>query len=467
MSVQETASDRHDHPAGATGRAPGLRRARVLVAAQLRRRRVVAGLGVLLLLAIAVTAEFAPGTSSGFTASVANNGNTVGTAPNFSPSGGVLPYNDTFQGGDSGWNDYGGTWATATATSGDTYTESTAGSGGPKAVTGQTSWTDYTLQGDVRINSGSQAGFVFRVTSPGVGNDTMNGYYLGLYTSGAMILGRENNSYAQLNSTAMTVATATWYHVTIQAVGCQFTYTAQPLNQALGIGTVTSATYTATGCPTAGAIGIREFGSGASWRNITATAGGTTSTAIAPYESQFGSTLASTTGWTTYGGTWATSLGNETYSNSATTAGAKAIAGTATWGNYSLTGDVLMTTAPTTTTGAGFLVRASGAATGLNSVNGYYVNLSSTTLSITRIASGTPTVLDSDPLPAALGANTWYHVTVEAVGCTITATAQLETGSALTQSTFTDTGCTATTGQIGLRTLGTPASWRAVAVTPR
>ncbi|ROQ38213.1 uncharacterized protein DUF1080 [Frondihabitans sp. PhB188] len=467
MSVQETASDRTNQPADATGQAPAPHRARTWVSAQLRRRRVVAGVGVLLLAAVALTAELAPGTSSGFTATVGTTSNTVGTAPNFSPSGGVLPYNDTWDGGDSGWNDYSGTWATASATSGSTYTESSSAANGPKAVTGQTSWTDYTLQGDVKINSGSQAGLLFRVQGPGVGNDTLNGYYLGLYTSGSMTLGRENNSYTALKSTAGTVAAGTWYHVTIQAVGCVFTYTMQPLGQLLGTGPVTSATYTDAGCPTAGAIGVREFGSGASWRNITATSGGTTSTAIAPYLSQFGATTAATSGWSTYGGTWSTNTGNETYANSSSTAGAKALTGTSTWGNYSLTGDVLMTSAPTATTGAGFLVRASGASSGLNNVAGYYVNLSSTNLSITRIASGTATVLDTDPLPATLGASTWYHVTVEAVGCTISATAQLKTGSVLTRSTAADTGCAATSGLVGLRTLGTPATWRAIAVTPR
>jgi hypothetical protein len=435
------------------------------------RPRVVAGVGALLLALVVVTAELAPGTSSGFNAGITNSTDTVGTAPNFTASAGALPFTDDWANGDAGWNTYNGTWTAANATSGPTYTESTAGAGGPKAVSGQTTWGDYTLQGDVRINSGTQAGLLFRVTSPTAGNDALNGYYLGLYTTGSIVLGRQNNNYTALKTTALPALAPganTWYHLTVQAVGCVFTYTAQPLDQ-VGIGTVTSGTYTDTNCPTSGAIGVREFGSGASFRNITATSGGTTSSTPAPYLSQFGAmglTSPSTSGWTTYGGSWATSTANETYSDSTGTAGDRAVT-TAPSTNYSLTGDVLMTTAPTGATGAGFLVRAGGTASGLNAVTGYYVGLNSTNLSITRISSGVATVLDTDALPAALGAGTWYHVTVEVVACQITATAISKAGGQWTRSTFTDTGCTQAPGQIGLRSLGTPASWRAIAATPR
>lgn len=465
-------TDQESVPArGTPGPRPLRRRARdastrLIVATKLAKRRTVAVVGVLLLAAVAATAAFAPGTSSGFSAVVGNNSNSASTAPNFSPSGGVLPFDDSWAGGNTGWNDYGGSWATAAAASGATYSDSLGGTAGNKSVSGQTSWTDYTLQGDVKITSGTQAGLVFRVQNPGVGADTLNGYYLGVYTSGSLTLGRENNGYASLKSTAYPVSTGTWYHLTVQVVGCVVTASVLQVGSSSSTAP-TTLTYTDTGCPTSGAIGVRDYGSTASFRNITATAGGTTSTAIAPYYAPFANTFLPTGGWTSYGGLWTASSGNETYNNITGGSGEKSVAGLSTWGNYTLTGDVQLVSTASAATSAGLLVRVSNPTNAVNGLNGYYAGVSSTTLSLVRLTSGTATPLASGSLPAALGTNTWYHLTVEAVGCTITATAQLKTGSALTVASVVDTGCTATTGQIGVRTIGTTAQWRDIAVTPR
>ena len=141
--------------------------------------------------------------------------------------------------------------------------------------------------------------------------------------------------------------------------------------------------------------------------------------------------------------------------------------GLSTWGNYSLTGDVQLNSSATTTTSAGFMVRVANPATGLDAGTGYYAGLSSTTLSLVDISGGTTNVLATAPLPATLGTNTWYHLTVEAVGCTITATAQLKTGSTLTIASGTDTTSCQMTGAVAARTVGTTATWRDIAVTPR
>ncbi|WP_286343226.1 family 16 glycoside hydrolase [Frondihabitans sucicola] len=233
---------------GTPGRRSGRSRARALVAGQLAKRRTVALVGVLLLLAVVATAALAPGTSSGFDAVIGSSSNSAGTAPNFSPSGGVLPFDDSWAGGDSGWNDYGGSWTTATAASGATYTETAGGASGNKAVSGQASWTDYTVQGDVKITSGTQAGLVFRVQNPTVGADALNGYYLGLYTSGTLTLGRQNNGYAALKSVAYPTSAGTWYHLTVQVVGCVITASALQVGSSSGTVPTTLA-YTDTGCP--------------------------------------------------------------------------------------------------------------------------------------------------------------------------------------------------------------------------
>jgi hypothetical protein len=333
-------------------------------------------------------------------------------------------------------------------------------------VTGQTGWTDYTVAGDVKIVSGTQAGLLFRVTSPGVGADRLNGYYIGLYTSGQMTLGRENNSYAPLASVAYPVSAGSWYHVTVQAVGCTFTASVVAVG-ATPPTTPTFLGYTDAGCPPSGAIGVRDYASTASFRNITATAGGTTSTAIAPYYAPFANIGTPAQGQTTYGGLWTALGGNETYSDNLAGQGDKSVMGLSTWGNYSLTGDVQLNSSATTSTSAGYLVRVANPSTGLNAVTGYYAGVSSTTLSLVDIRAGTATTLASAPLPATLGVNTWYHLTVEAVGCTITATAQLKTGSTLSIASGTDSTSCQATGSVAARTVGTTATWRDIAVTPR
>ncbi|RKR74525.1 family 16 glycoside hydrolase [Frondihabitans australicus] len=461
MADQESA-----HDTGAASAPRGVGRARRLLRLTRGRRGAVWATGLLLLAAIVVTVELTPGTSSGFSAVINNSQNTVGTAPNFSASGGVLPYSDGWAGGDTGWIDYGGTWTTASTASGATYTESAGGGAGNKAISGQTSWTDYTLQGDVKILSGTQAGLVFRVTNPGVGADTLNGYYLGLYTSGTMTLGRENNSYASLKSSTYAVSTNTWYHLAVQVVGCVITASVVQVGATPPV-TPTYLSYTDTGCPTSGAIGVRDYASTAAFRNITATAGGTTSTTIAPYYAPFANVLTPQYGQTTYGGLWTASSANETYTDNTGGQGDKSVMGLTTWGNYSLTGDVQLNSSATTSTSSGFIVRVVNPSNAVNGMTGYYAGVSSTSLVLVDINSGTATTMATAALPATLGTNTWYHLTVEAVGCTITATAQLKTGSALTVASATDSTSCQTTGAVGVRTIGTSATWRDVAVTPR
>ena len=285
MSDQETTPHGTGRRPAGGRRAPGILRPRSF-RLPVGRRRAAWISGILLLAAIVVTAAVTPGTSSGFSAVISNSSDKASTAPNFSPSGGVLPFDDSWAGSDLGWNDYGGTWTTAAAASGATYTESLGGGSGNKAVSGQTSWTDYTLQGDVKITSGTQAGLVFRVQNPGVGADTLNGYYLGLYTTGSLTLGRENNGYTALKSATYLPSSNTWYHLTVQVVGCVITASVAQVGGLITT-TPTTLTYTDTGCPTSGAIGVRDYGSTASFRNVTATAGGTTSTATATYLAPF------------------------------------------------------------------------------------------------------------------------------------------------------------------------------------
>lgn len=123
---------------------------------------------------------------------------------------------DDFQdGNDTGWTRYGG----SVAFSSGLY--NLANSSG----TGKSSWvtpaSDFTLEADVQIGSGSgDAGLIFRATSLGTGSDAMNGYYAGINESGdALVLGRMNGAWTQLASVPLTIAASTWYHVKVVAVG--------------------------------------------------------------------------------------------------------------------------------------------------------------------------------------------------------------------------------------------------------
>jgi hypothetical protein len=378
-------------------------------------------------------------------------------------STGALPYSSSFaSGSDAGWDTYGGSWSISNGV----YSDSSSGPG-DKSVAGSTGWTDYTLQGDVELNAAGEAGLAFRVTAPAVGADSFDGYYLGIYSNtGALTLGRETNAWTQLHSVTVSggISTNTWYHLTVQAIGCTYTVSVQKVGSTSA---PTAFTYTDTGCNlTYGNIGVRDQYTPASFRNITVSAGGTTSTSTAPYLAPFASGTA--TGWTTYGGTWSDSGSNETYSDSAAGAGDKSVAGSTSWGNYTAQGDVELTSLAQSNGNPGLLVRVTNPSLGADALNGYYAGLNGTTgqLVLGRETNGW-TGLASTAMPGGVSLNTWYHITFEAVGCQLTVTAQAVTSPEQATISYTDTGCSLTTGEIGVRTFYAGAAWRFVTVTPR
>jgi hypothetical protein len=365
---------------------------------------------------------------------------------------GMLPYHDGFgSGSPSGWTTYNGSWSV----SGGAYVNSADDNNGDKAVTGTPTWDNYTLQGDVQITTGGDAGLNFRVTNPAAGLDSLDGYYLGVdATSGNLVLGRESYGWTQLQTTAMPggISTNVWYHLTAQAVGCTFTVSAQPV----GSTTVTGFTYTDSGCTfTSGAVGVRSHLASAKWRNICVSAGG--SSAL-PYYAPFAAGTGPS-GWTTYAGSW--SLSNEDYIDSASdTSGDKSIDGT-TFGNFTLTGDVDVTSS---SGNAGFLVRATNPAVGADSVDGYFLGVDTAGSVIIGKESYSWTLLAAAPLNSA-PANAWYHLTAQVVGCQIRVTAQL-LNSSTPANDVTVTDCSYSSGQVGVRAYGTTTEWRYVSIIP-
>ncbi|MGA0569049.1 hypothetical protein ACO2Q7_17100 [Rathayibacter sp. KR2-224] len=271
-------------------------------------------------------------------------------------------------------------------------------------MAGSTGWSDYTLLGDVRIDSGGQAGFGVRVSNPAVGADALNGYFVGV-SGTQLFLGKQNGGLTALQNVTIPggVATGTWYHVAMQAVGCTFTITGSPAGST---GTPVGFTYTDSGCFAAGSVAVRDQGSTASWRNIAVTPGGSTSVSQAPYQAPFDS--GGTSGWTTYGGSWSVGGTPGVYADSSAGAGDKSVAGSTAWSGYTATGEVSL---GTPTGNAGLLVRVSNPAVGTDALNGYFVGVSQNSLFLGREAYGW-TMLDSSPLPVPLASGTWYRLFV-------------------------------------------------------
>jgi hypothetical protein len=112
-----------------------------------------------------------------------------------------------------GWRTYGGTWS---ATGGRYQAGSSLGG---KALQ-DTNFGDFSYEADVTVTSGAgDAGLVFRVTSPGTGADSYQGYYAGISPAGRVVLGRASNSWTQLQATAMTVSVGTTYRLRVTAIG--------------------------------------------------------------------------------------------------------------------------------------------------------------------------------------------------------------------------------------------------------
>ena len=379
-----------------------------------------------------------------------------------SANAGILPYSAPFAGGtDAGWDTYGGSWSVSNGI----YTDQSSTTNGDKSLAGSTAWADYTLQGDIRLTASNNAGFLVRVTNPAVGADAHNGYFVGLDSgNGNLFIGKESYNWTSLQGAAMPggVSLNTWYHVTIQAVGCTFTVTAQVVGST---GAPTAFSATDTGCSfTSGLIGVRTWNANAAaWRNISVTPGGATSTAVAPYYAPFASGTA--TGWTTYGGTWLDSGAQETYGEtSSTTNGDKAIAGSSSWGDYTLQADVQLTAAGN----AGILVRINNPAVGPDALQGYFVGLDSGNGNVfLGRQNNNWTYLAGTTLPGGVSLNTWYHLTVQAVGCTFTVSAQASGTADQATFAYSDAGCTFTAGKIGIRTWNPAASFRNVDMAPR
>ncbi|QQQ73428.1 family 43 glycosylhydrolase [Saccharothrix sp. 6-C] len=162
-----------------------------------------------------------------------------------------------------GWRTYGGAW---TATGGQYRAGSSAGG---KALL-DTNFGDFTQDTDVTITAGGgDAGLVFRATRPAVGADSYAGYYAGISTAGRVVLGRADNSWAQLGSAPLTVTPGSTHRMRVTAVGTSIKVFVDDL--ATPKISVTDTAHSS------GANGVRVFNAAATFDDVAvdpATAGG-------------------------------------------------------------------------------------------------------------------------------------------------------------------------------------------------
>ena len=166
-------------------------------------------------------------------------------------------------------------------------------------------------------------------------------------------------------------------------------------------------------------------------------------------------------GWQPMGGEW--SSFDHTAMNDSDERGAKLLAGSDRWRDYSFSADVRLFRADGD---AGLIVRSSDEQLGSNSYSGYYAGLRSHD---GRLVLGSANYgwLESQttPFPGGVKARHWYHLELAAVGCTVAAVAvDLQTG--VRSSVSTAGQPCLPQGRVGLRSYATGGQWRNLLVRP-
>lgn len=369
---------------------------------------------------------------------------------------GALPLYAPFDSGnDMGWSTYGGSWSV----SGGVYSQSGASSG-PKSLVGSTGWTDVTVTTDLRLDSSGQAGVLLRTSAPDIAADSHNGYYIGIETNNTLFIGKQTYGWTGLTSQSVAggVTTGVWYNLQASVVGCTITAI---LKRDDGTAT-TTASATDTGCLSSGQAGVRSHLTSASFRNfqVTAAAASTAST----YSDSWAS--GASTGWNTYGGTWSTVAAGGTQRQTGTGSNGPKQTSPVSGDAYTVSSDVKITSLSAPSGNGGVMVRVNSPGTGPDAYLGYYAGVDGSTgqLSLGRANAGTWTPLVNATVPGGVALNAWYHVTLRATGCTLTATGQSTSSWDQAVVGVSDVGCPAT-GSTGIRGMVAATDFKEFAVT--
>ncbi|HEX4309107.1 MAG TPA: ATP-binding protein [Acidobacteriaceae bacterium] len=165
--------------------------------------------------------------------------------------------------------------------------------------------------------------------------------------------------------------------------------------------------------------------------------------------------------WTPLGGSW--SFANDAVQSNSYERGAKLLAGSKYWSNYTLTTDILFW-GPAADMGV--VIRTNDESRGVDAYNGYFVGFRSLdgTLVIGRANYSWLEVMPV-VVPGGVGPHTWYRLRVTAYGCNIgTSVTNLSTQQTAYLA-FQEHFCIKS-GRFGLRTLNANAQWRNVRVEP-
>jgi signal transduction histidine kinase len=177
-----------------------------------------------------------------------------------------LPYHDSFAAGTSDeWHAVGGTWELADGTIKNESDER-----GAKLMAGSVDWRDYSAEADIQLlGKDGDAGLLVRSSEEENGVDSYNGYYAGLRNhDNTLVLGRADHGWIENQARPIPggIHPFRWYHLTVFAVGCDITASAEDPIDNFKI----FARMTEKNCKPSGRIGLRSYSSGGVWRNVRA-----------------------------------------------------------------------------------------------------------------------------------------------------------------------------------------------------
>jgi hypothetical protein len=146
---------------------------------------------------------------------------------------GTRPYassfNETF---DSNWAQrwtvFGGNWS---ARNGALSTVP-GSANGAKALAMQTTFTNFTYEGDVSVGPVGNAGLIFRASKPDIGADAYCGYYVGINAQNTRLeFGYASNSWHAITNVPLPLSANAFYHLKIQTLGARMRIFVTDTNQ--------------------------------------------------------------------------------------------------------------------------------------------------------------------------------------------------------------------------------------------
>lgn len=165
--------------------------------------------------------------------------------------------------------------------------------------------------------------------------------------------------------------------------------------------------------------------------------------------------------WTRFGGSW--EIDNGAVQSNSYERGAKLLAGSKYWGNYTVNTDIWF---DGPAADMGVVIRTNAESVGVDSYNGYFVGLRSLdgTLVMGRANYAWLEVLPVS-MPGGIHPFTWYRLRVTAYGCNIAASVTNLTTQQSAWIAYGEHFCI-TSGRFGLRTLNANAKWGNIRVEP-